>query len=173
MTTAIENASESTVESGGEGIVEYAETFLRFRRIPTLVEAAQVMSFIEFEEENLAWHHGDFLNAVFSYFGEASSQLTGEKLARKATTRRNVSEKFKVDQRFPSLTFSHHQEVVSISDINLRQELLQLAADNDWTVSELREQKNKMLGRKPKPKIAKCPGCGPEFELGRKKLLSE
>jgi len=145
-------------------LVDYGEGYLSFKRKPTFDEAKDVMTFIDFEEENLAWHHGDLLNAIDDYFGEEASQLVGPKLARKATTRKHVAGKFKPPQRIHTLSFSHHQEVAPIKNIEMRQELLNLADDNGWNVTQLRDEKNRRLGKIPKAKTVECPGCHLVFD---------
>ena len=67
------------------------------------------------------------------------------------------------------LTFSHHEAVLIVDDIDKRLEWLQKAVDQGWTVGELREHLRPTLdglggGDPPEPKTVKCPECGAVFK---------
>ncbi len=67
-------------------------------------------------------------------------------------------------------TFSHHEAVLIVDNIQERLEWLQRSLDNDWTVAQLREAIRPSLdgmgggGDPPEPKTVKCPECGAVFK---------
>ena len=68
------------------------------------------------------------------------------------------------------LTFSHHEAVLIVDDIDKRLEWLQKAVDQGWTVADLRDQIRPSLdglggdADPPEPKTVKCPECGAVFK---------
>ena len=113
---------------------------LDFRGLdPQFEEWAELGITIGLMSRSSMWYLGDWRNYGDKRFGEAASQAF-EVLGVAYQTAANakwLSKAFPFDERVPELTWSHHAVVASLPS-EARAYWLRLAAQNGWTVSQLK-----------------------------------
>lgn len=110
---------------------------------------------------------GDWLNFGEAAYGEKYSQALAlwpesnyGSLANTAYVCSNVS----ISCRHENLTFEHHYTVAKLEQ-DKQMELLDLAEENDWTVGELRKQRDIDIEGFATERHITCPDCRHVFPL--------
>ena len=84
------------------------------------------------------WWIGDLLNLGEHKWGEKYADAVNDTEARNWQMYASVAARFEFTYRYVNLTWTHHQVVAYLEEPD-RSELLRKAADQQWSVSELRE----------------------------------
>jgi len=147
---------------------------------PTALLISRQMDFGEWEQvgkdlgrinQGLLWWIGDWLNYGERAYGESYAQameVTGKAYAT-VKQAAYIAKKFPPEVRREGVTFSHYGVIAGLPD-DIGDRLIKLAEGNQWSVTELKEQRAKVENKEePKrekdPETIICPHCNKEFLL--------
>lgn len=119
--------------------------------------------------QGLLWWIGDWLNYGERTYGETYAQAMDATGKSYATVKQAayMAKKFPPETRREGLTFSHYGVIAGMDD-KQSQPLLQKAEKQEWTVSQLKEERAKVENKPPKPPkttSVTCPHCHKAFNL--------
>ena len=141
-------------------MVKYQELGLSINRQLSWDEADAVQYVLTRYTKNLSWYWGDYLNYIEKVWPETYSQLIPEDIGNSKTLAnwKWVASRIPITGRWKGLSFSHHAEVAKLDESD-RNEILGMAIQENWTITQMREA---IRGPREK-KAKKCPSCGHEW----------
>ena len=138
-------------------MVKYQDLGLSINRELSWDDADLVQHVLTRYTKNLSWYWGDYLNYIEQVWPETYPQLIPEDVGSSKTLAnwKWVSSRIPIADRRKELSFSHHAEVARCEH-RIRDEYLEMAIQENWTISQMR-----VAVRGPREKKAKkCPQCG-------------
>lgn len=114
-------------------------TGLEVRDAPTYEEWAGIGDLLRTLEGGVAWIVGDWINFGQGEYGEAASQAISDFAPETARVYEWVAAKVPRENRRDDLSFTHHQ-IVAALDVEKQRELLERAAEGQWSTSRLKSE---------------------------------